>query len=211
MVLVLIIGDLHIPHRTHDLPSKFKKLLVPGKIQQILCTGNVCDKETYEYLRTISPDVNVVKGDYDESSTFPSSITVVHSPIKIGVIHGHQSVPVGDLDSLSAIARQMDVDVLISGHTHIFQAREHDNKFFVNPGSATGAWTGAFNGDPTPSFALMDIQGPVVVTYVYQLIEGEVRVEKIEWRKEDETLPARSAPVPISSPPPGSPQPTAVW
>jgi vacuolar protein sorting-associated protein 29 len=70
MVLVLIIGDLHIPHRTHDLPSKFKKLLVPGKIQQILCTGNVCDKETYEYLRTISPDVNVVKGDYDEVHIF---------------------------------------------------------------------------------------------------------------------------------------------
>ena len=66
MVLVLVIGDLHIPHRTHDLPAKFKKLLVPGKIQQILCTGNVCDKETYEYLKTISPDVHVVKGDYDE-------------------------------------------------------------------------------------------------------------------------------------------------
>lgn len=31
----------------------------------------------------------------------------------------------------------------------------------------------------------MDIQGPVVVTYVYQLVEGEVRVEKVEWRKED--------------------------
>jgi len=42
--------------------------------------------------------------------------------------------------------------------------------------------------DPTPSFALMDIQGPVVVTYVYQLIDGEVRVEKVEWRKESETL-----------------------
>lgn len=69
MVLVLVIGDLHIPHRIHDLPSKFKKLLVPGKIQQILCTGNVCDRETYEYLRTVSPDVNVVKGDYDEVRT----------------------------------------------------------------------------------------------------------------------------------------------
>lgn len=65
--------------------------------------------------------------------------------------------------------------------------------------------------DPTPSFALMDIQGPVVVTYVYQLIEGEVRVEKIEWRKEDDTPPARTAPPPISSPPPGSPQPAGVW
>ena len=66
MVLVLVIGDLHIPHRVHDLPAKFKKLLVPGKIQQILCTGNLCDRETYEYLRTVSPDVHVVRGDYDE-------------------------------------------------------------------------------------------------------------------------------------------------
>lgn len=30
----------------------------------------------------------------------------------------------------------------------------------------------------------MDVQGPVVVTYLYQLHEGEVRVEKIEWRRE---------------------------
>ena len=68
MVLVLVIGDLHIPHRTYDLPAKFKKLLVPGKIQQIICTGNVCDKETLDYLRGIAPDVHVVRGDYDEVS-----------------------------------------------------------------------------------------------------------------------------------------------
>ena len=30
MVLVLVIGDLHIPYRIHDLPAKFKKLLVGG-------------------------------------------------------------------------------------------------------------------------------------------------------------------------------------
>jgi hypothetical protein len=30
MVLVLVIGDLHIPYRVHDLPAKFKKLLVSG-------------------------------------------------------------------------------------------------------------------------------------------------------------------------------------
>ncbi|KAH8829499.1 Metallo-dependent phosphatase [Flagelloscypha sp. PMI_526] len=208
MVLVLIIGDLHIPHRVHDLPSKFKKLLVPGKIQQILCTGNVCDRETYEYLRSIAPDVHVVKGDYDEPSNFPLSATVVHSPIRIGIIHGHQGVPTGDLDSLSAIARQMDVDVLVSGHTHVFQAIDWDNKFFVNPGSATGAWSGSLNADVVPSFALMDIQGSVVVTYVYQLIDGDMRVEKIEWRKNPEqslqpksTVPPQSIP----SPPPVSP------
>jgi vacuolar protein sorting-associated protein 29 len=80
MVLVLVIGDLHIPHRIHDLPSKFKKLLVPGKIQQILCTGNVCDRETYDYLRTVAADVHVVRGDYDEVRAIaPVSRTV---PIK---------------------------------------------------------------------------------------------------------------------------------
>jgi hypothetical protein len=36
--------------------------------------------------------------------------------------------------------------------------------------------------EATPSFALLDIQGPIVVTYVYQLIDGEVRVEKVEYR-----------------------------
>jgi vacuolar protein sorting-associated protein 29 len=28
--------------------------------------------------------------------------------------------------------------------------------------------------EATPSFALMDVQGPVIVTYVYQLVDGEV-------------------------------------
>jgi hypothetical protein len=30
------------------------------------------------------------------------------------------------------------------------------------------------NRDATPSFALLDVQGPVIVTYVYQLVDGEV-------------------------------------
>ncbi len=30
---------------------------------------------------------------------------------------------------------------------------------------------------------MLDIQGAVVVTYVYQLIDGDVKVEKIEYRK----------------------------
>lgn len=49
----------------------------------------------------------------------------------------------------------------------------------------------------------MDIQGSVVVTYVYQLIEGEVRVEKVEYRKEAredrQPVPERSMPQEIPS------------
>ena len=39
---------------------------VPGKIQHILCTGNLCTKETYDYLKTIAADLHVVKGDFDD-------------------------------------------------------------------------------------------------------------------------------------------------
>ncbi|PKU31907.1 vacuolar protein sorting-associated protein 29 isoform x3 [Limosa lapponica baueri] len=65
-LLVLVLGDLHIPHRCNSLPAKFKKLLVPGKIQHILCTGNLCTKDTYDYLKTLAGDVHVVRGDFDE-------------------------------------------------------------------------------------------------------------------------------------------------
>ena len=61
MVLVLVIGDIHIPHRCADLPKKFKALLQPGKIQHVLCTGNVCDKLSYDYLRTLASDVHIVR------------------------------------------------------------------------------------------------------------------------------------------------------
>lgn len=67
--LVLVLGDLHIPHRCNSLPAKFKKLLVPGKIQHILCTGNLCTKDTYDYLKTLAGDVHVVRGDFDEVLT----------------------------------------------------------------------------------------------------------------------------------------------
>ena len=59
---------------------------------------------------------------------------------RIGMCHGHQVVPWGDTESLAMVQRQLDVDILISGHTHRFEAFEHENKFYINPGSATGAY-----------------------------------------------------------------------
>jgi len=55
MVLVLALGDLHIPHRAPDLPAKFKSMLVPGKIQHIICTGNLCIKVTLNLPRRAYP------------------------------------------------------------------------------------------------------------------------------------------------------------
>ena len=96
MVLVLCIGDFHIPHRATDIPPKFKTLLVPGKIHHILCPGNLCTKvtiphhasslckgsreakpgegycalqETYHFLKTVCTDLHITRGDFDEAGS----------------------------------------------------------------------------------------------------------------------------------------------
>ena len=192
MVLVLVIGDMHIPKRSPDQPKKFKALLQPGKIQHVLCTGNVVDKQTYDYLRTLASDVHVVRGDFDDGTflpnvaqTLPESKNVKIGQFQIGLCHGHDVVPWGDAEALCALQRQLDCDVLITGHTHIFGAYETEGKLYINPGSATGSFspTFALEKEPTPSFVLMDVQQQRIVVYVYELIADEVKVKKIEHQK----------------------------
>ena len=68
---------------------------MPGKISQTLCTGNLCTREVYDWLRTITADIHVVAGDLDEmSSEFPVTKTVTIGSFKIGLAHGHAVVPV---------------------------------------------------------------------------------------------------------------------
>ncbi|GIL67198.1 hypothetical protein Vafri_20615 [Volvox africanus] len=182
MVLVLCIGDLHIPHRAADLPAKFKELLKPGKIHTTICVGNVCSKVFLDYLRTISGDLHVVSGDFDEFQA-PDQLVLDLAGFKVGVVHGHQIIPWGDPDATSLLQRQMAADILITGNTHRFEARKAGACLALNPGSATGAYHVAGEGPATPSFVLMDLDGSKVTVYVYQLVDGDVRVEKIDYTK----------------------------
>ncbi|CAI4218133.1 unnamed protein product [Parascedosporium putredinis] len=172
--LILVIGDMHIPDRALDLPAKvFKKLLAPGKISQTLCLGNLTDKTTYEYLRSITPTSKSRLARLP-ANRLPRGFTLVSN----------------EPDLLLAEANRLDVDVLCWGGTHKFDAFEYMDKFFVNPGSATGAFTmGWADGqEPTPSFCLMDVQGISLTLYVYQLRKDEegnenVAVEKVTYTK----------------------------
>ncbi|ESX00113.1 hypothetical protein KL918_004898 [Ogataea parapolymorpha] len=254
-MLILAIGDLHIPERAVDIPHKFKKLLQPtGKIQQVLCLGNVTNSQsTLEFLKSLSLDFQMVKGDLDQDYNLPLSLVFNHDKLKVGLVNGFQIVPKADPLSLLSQARLMDVDILIYGSTHKVEAYTLDGRFFVNPGSATGAFSTSkmdqedvdtveaylaeVNGkkrqgdetkeekkeekkdangkekdqngdmkeeeqpensepekpveigeymDPVPSFCLLDIQGSVCTLYLYTLIDGEVKVDKLTYRKDEQ-------------------------
>ncbi len=163
----------------------------------------------------------------------------------------------------------MNVDVLIWGGTHKVEAYTLEGKFFINPGSATGAFSNDWpeedlpedegheekkdeedttdnkddgaeskeNGqqneskgtegtvatenesevktsepkeeskdsnseikeseeeeeddvddiyDSVPSFTLLDIQGSVITLYIYTYIGGEIKVDKVSYRKDQQ-------------------------
>lgn len=139
--LVLLVGDLHLPHRTSDIPAEFRQILVPGRMQHVVCTGNLCSKQVEEYLFTLAPSVHIVRGDMDVGSEYPDTKVIKVGAFSIGVCHGHQITPWGDPEALGALQRQLDCDILVTGHTHTNSLAEFEKKFVINPGSLTGAYS----------------------------------------------------------------------
>ncbi len=142
---------------------------MPGKMNHILVTGNLVSKEMLEYLKGLAPNVHVVRGDFDEFGSFPETEVVQIGEFKIGLCHGHQVIPWGDDESLAILQRKLDVDILVTGHTHKNATKEYEGRWFINPGSITGAYTGTHN-ESVPSFILMAMQGKKVVNFVYELV-----------------------------------------
>lgn len=137
-------------------------------------------------MKSISPDVVMVQGEFDESVKWPDTAIKNIGDFKIGVCHGHQVVPNGDREALALLQRRLGVDILIVGSTHQFNAYRHEECIVINPGSATGAYS-MENQKPTPSFALMDVDGGMATVYVYELVNDEIKVDKIEFPKHSET------------------------
>jgi len=206
--LCLVVGDFHIPDRSTTIPEKFKRMLVPNKMQHVLCTGNLTTRGSgvYEELRNLAPNVHCVAGDMDDavmatkgddnaasqqpSVSFPETKVVKIGQFRIGLVHGHQSVPWGNQDALAGYRRKLGADILISGHTHRNEVTPYDGHYHINPGSITGAYSpcpspnGADSG-VVPSFILLAIQGPKVVCYVYELRNDNVEVSKTEFSKNE--------------------------
>ncbi|KNC71089.1 hypothetical protein SARC_16376, partial [Sphaeroforma arctica JP610] len=86
---------------------------VPGKIQHVICTGNLCSAPMLSYLKTLANDVHVARGEFDDAQ-FPDQKVVSIGLFKIGVCNGYQIIPWGDQDSLAALQRKLDVDILIT-------------------------------------------------------------------------------------------------
>lgn len=181
--LVLVVGDMFVPQRSPDINEKFKSILIPNKLQHVLSLGNIGSRESYDWLKSLSNDFHTVKGDFDEGD-IPEKKVVQIGEFKIGMIHGHQVLPWGDLDALTNVQRELGCDILVSGHTHQIDIKVKESKFYINPGSISGAFSYLI-ADPNPSFVLMVLQGEEAIVYLYILNDKSQKFEvsKIEFSK----------------------------
>ncbi|MHA1271001.1 MAG: YfcE family phosphodiesterase [Candidatus Helarchaeota archaeon] len=151
---ILIIGDFHYPDRAR-YPTKIFEYLQTEKFDLVLCTGDLTDLSILDELQKFGP-VKIVQGNMDWKFKHPNDVKISVKNIKIGLVHGHQVYPRGNINRLSLLAKKMDVNILISGHTHAQSVVKHADKvLLINPGSAAGAWS--FVADGIPSFIIMEI------------------------------------------------------
>ena len=181
--LALVVSDMFVPQRCQSIDPQFKTILIPNKIQHVLSLGNIGSQESYDWLKSLSNDFHSVKGDFDEGD-MPEQKVVTIGEFKIGMIHGHQVLPWGNVEALSSIQRQLDCDILLSGNTHEVSLNVMDNKLYINPGSISGVFSNCVV-DPSPSFVLMVLQGQEAIIYLYVLNDRTQKfdVNKIEFTK----------------------------
>jgi vacuolar protein sorting-associated protein 29 len=116
-------------------------MLVPNKMQHVICTGNV-SMEQYEELRGLAPNLHVVAGDYDDLEedhtpgvvSFPETRVLQVGALRIGVVHGHQLIPYKSKEAVERMRRKLDVDVIVTGHTHQAHVNvQEDDYYHINP------------------------------------------------------------------------------
>lgn len=189
----IIIGDFHIPQRAKDIPIKIRE-----KISELT------EKELFEYAfftgdLTKSPElVNylnlktkrtlfIVVGNMDYFDGNRDAPVYQHLEISfldgqkmtIGLTHGAQIEPRGDLDQLEQLALEKGFVILISGHTHKEEIHlTSKGILLLNPGSATGAWSFVASG--IPSFMTIEIEeySKKIIVRLYQLINNNSNISK---------------------------------
>ncbi|MFX0097622.1 MAG: YfcE family phosphodiesterase [Candidatus Hodarchaeota archaeon] len=170
---ILVLGDFHMPERAKQIPQVIWDFFTKQEFDSILCTGDLTSESVLIQLKHLGP-VTVVRGNMDYLD-LPDQKIVTIDDVRIGMTHGHVVYPRGNLKQLFSIAKEMKVNILITGHTHSEFFKKIENIVILNPGSCTGAWGGG-NYSGVPSFIILEIMKEKRLRIeLYQLIGEKLK------------------------------------
>lgn len=129
-MLIGLISDTHITEKRGKLPQKvFEEF---ANVDLIIHAGDITQKKVIDELEKIVP-VKAVLGNNDKLDLNKTEIFDIEN-FKIGINHGTSYSD--DFDKLYKLAIELDVDILITGHTHKPHLEIIDNVLLINPGSS---------------------------------------------------------------------------
>ncbi len=132
-MLIGLISDTHIPDRAKEIPQKVIDAF--KDVDLILHAGDLTSIEVIRELEKIAP-VMAIQGNMDRINgiDLPKARTIKAEDLKIGLVHG-EVYPRADTQQLLYLARQLDADILVSGHSHQPKIEQIEGILLLNPGS----------------------------------------------------------------------------
>lgn len=132
-MLIGVISDTHIPSRSYEIPEKVFEVF--KGVDLILHAGDVETPGVIRKLEEIAP-VTAVCGNCDGNIGLNEYEILSIDNLTIGLTHG-VVYPKGDEQQLYYKAKELNVDILISGHAHQALIKQIDDILLLNPGSPT--------------------------------------------------------------------------
>ena len=132
-MLIGLISDTHIPDRARVIPEKV--LTTFKDVDLIIHAGDLTTTRVIDELEEIAP-VIAIQGNMDRVAglKLPNAKVIEAEGVKIGIVHG-EVYPRGDTQQLLYLARQLDVNILVSGHSHQPKIEQVEDVLLLNPGS----------------------------------------------------------------------------
>jgi len=176
--MIAVISDSHIPSRADKIPEKFWDRIERAEIT--VHAGDYAREETYNAVEEYSQKFYGVKGncDFFESEKLEQSHTFEDRGLSFGVYHGTGISPRGHTPTLEKIALDdLEVDILITGHTHNEKIMETSKALLLNPGSCTGAGGGS-SRPSNPTMMVINFTDAEMSVKILELEDEEVSVSE---------------------------------
>lgn len=126
---IAVISDTHRSGRYIDIAKKYIK-----NVDALIHLGDNID-DVERLTEGFKGKVYSVAGNCDYNSSFPSEQILELGNKKIFITHGHNYGVKYSLNNIYYRAKELEVDVVLFGHTHEALILEEDNILFMNPGS----------------------------------------------------------------------------
>ena len=134
-MLIGLISDTHIPERSKTLPKLIFDIF--KDVDMIFHAGDLVSLDVKKELEKIAP-VKCIQGNMDRAYglKLPKSLVLDVGNFKVGIIHG-EVYPKGDTLQLKYLALELEVDILVTGHSHQPLIEKVGDILLLNPGSPT--------------------------------------------------------------------------